>query len=503
MTDPGRSSFPDSPTRHPGGASSEPALTADDIVAATGGRLIRRSDRPVRFAAVDSRLVTPGSLFVALAGERTDGHRYLAAARDAGASAFLVARTPEPGEPPLEALGDATVVLVPDALRGLHAVAAAWRRRFDPIVVGITGSIAKTSTKEAVAGVLAGRYETLRTEGNQNNEVGMPLTVLRLGPEHGAVVLEMGMYTGGEIRDLAAIGLPRIGIVTAVQPVHLSRIGSIEAIEDAKAELVEALPSAGDGGIAILNADDERVRRMAARTPARATTYGFADEADVRAADVISLGLDGMRFRLVSPAGQRTVTIPALGRLAVHNALAATAAGLAAGMTLDEIVPGLSAGSTAPHRSVVIRLGGVVIVDDSYNASPGSVRAALELLAGIPGRHVAVLGPMRELGDAHEAGHEEVGRAAGSTLHRLVVVDGGPGGEAEGIVRGARAVAMDDARIHVVPDADAAVEAVAATLAPGDVVLVKASRGVELERVVEGLVTRLGGPGGPGAGVRP
>ena len=155
-------------------------------------------------------------------------------------------------------------------------MAAAWRARFTPLVVGITGSIAKTSTKEAVAGVLARRFATLRTEGNQNNEVGMPLTVLRLGPEHEAAVLEMGMYVGGEIRDLAAIGRPSIGIVTAVQPVHLSRIGSIEAIEDAKAELVEALPAAADGGVAILNADDERVARMAARTRARVVTYGFA-----------------------------------------------------------------------------------------------------------------------------------------------------------------------------------------------------------------------------------
>jgi len=226
-----------------------PALSAEDLAATTGGTLVRRSDRPVRGGAVDSRLVTPGCLFVALAGERTDGHGFLAAAAAAGAAALLVARDPDPaaGEPAFDELGDVTVVRVPDTLRGLHAVAAAWRNRFDPLVVGVTGSIAKTSTKEAVAGVLERRFRTLRTEGNQNNEVGMPLTVLRLGPEHQAAVLEMGMYTGGEIRDLAVIGRPRIGIVTTVQPVHLSRIGSLDAIEDAKAELVEALPAAADG----------------------------------------------------------------------------------------------------------------------------------------------------------------------------------------------------------------------------------------------------------------
>jgi UDP-N-acetylmuramoyl-tripeptide--D-alanyl-D-alanine ligase len=386
-----------------------------------------------------------------------------------------------------------TIVLVPDTLRALHATAAAWRGRFSPLVIGVTGSIAKTSTKEAVAGVLEQRFVTLRTEGNRNNEVGMPLTVLDLVPAHEAAVLEMGMYTGGEIRELAAIGQPSIGIVTAVQPVHLSRIGSLDAIEDAKAELVEALPPAEQGGVAILNADDPRVRRMGPRTRARARTYGFAPDADVRADEVASLGFEGMRFRLVTPAGDRDVSIPGLGRLAVHNALAAVAAGLAAGMTLDEIVPGLGAGSRAEHRSVVVRAGGVVIVDDAYNASPASVTAALELLSGLPGRHVAVLGAMRELGSAHDAGHVEAGKAAGTALDRLVVVDGGEAGEAAGIVRGARAAGLSPDAVTVVPDPAGAVEALRNELRPGDVVLVKASRGIELERVVDGLVAALGG----------
>jgi UDP-N-acetylmuramoyl-tripeptide--D-alanyl-D-alanine ligase len=401
---------------------------------------------------------------------------------------LLVTRDPDPsaGEAPFEALGDVTIVRVQDALLALHAVATAWRRRFSPLVVGITGSIAKTSTKEAVAGVLARRFTTLRTEGNQNNEVGMPLTVLRLAPEHEAAVLEMGMYTGGEIRDLAAIGRPSIGIVTAVQPVHLSRIGSIEAIEDAKAELVEALPAADAGGVAILNADDPRVARMASRTTARVVTYGFDTAADVTADTITTAGFEGMRFRLRTQAGERTAAIPALGKLAVHNALAATAAGLAAGMTLDEIVPGLDAPSSAAHRSVVVRAAGLTIVDDAYNASPGSMRAALDLLAGLPGRHLAVLGAMRELGDAHDEGHLEVGRATGD-LDLLVVVDGGPGGEAEGIVAGAREAGLAEDRIRVVADALDAVARVREASGDGDVVLVKASRGVALERVVDGL----------------
>ncbi len=505
VTDHGRSPLPDPTDRHPGateaaaGEAAEgldpvrPAMTADDLAAATGGTLLRRSVHPIRGAAVDSRLAIPGMLFVALAGERTDGHRHLADAVAAGAAALLVGRLPDAdaGEPPLEALGDVTVMLVPDPLRGLHAVAGAWRRRFSPLVVGITGSIAKTSTKEAVSAVLERRFTTLRTEGNQNNEVGLPLTVLRLGPEHAAAVLEMGMYVGGEIRELAAIGRPSIGIVTAVQPVHLSRIGSIDAIEDAKAELVEALPAAADGGIAILNADDPRVRRMAGRTRARVVSYGFALDAEVRAEAVESLGFDGMRFRLVAPTGARPVTIPGLGRMAVHNALAATAAGLAAGMSLDEVVPGLSVGSTVPHRSTVLRAGGVVIIDDAYNASPGSMLAALDLLRGLPGRRVAVLGDMRELGAAHTAGHREVGEAAGRSVELLVVVDPGAG-EAEELAAGARAVGLAGEQV-IVASAAAVADALASRLRPGDVVLVKASRGAELERVVDELVAMLDG----------
>ena len=458
-------------------------LTHADIVEATGGILLRRSDRVIRGGSVDSRLVEPGNLFVALAGEHTDGHRYLAAAADAGAAALLIARPPDAqaGEPSLDALGDVTVVEVPDPLRALQAVAAAWRSRFDPLVVGITGSIAKTSTKEAAAAVLAARFRTLRSEGNQNNEIGLPLTVLRLGPEHGAVVLEMGMYVGGEIRDLAAIGRPSIGVVTAVQPVHLSRIGSLDAIEDAKAELVEALPAASDGGVAILNADDERVRRMASRTAARSLTYGFALGADVRATDVVSLGLEGMRFRLQVAGDEREVAIGGLGRMAVHNALAATAVGLAAGMTLDAIVPGLADAGTPPHRSAVIRAGGMVIIDDAYNASPGSMQAALDLLAGLSGRRVAILGQMLELGPASVAGHRAVGAAAAAVADLLIVAAGGRGGGAAAIADGALEAGMPAGDVVRAVTRDEAIAETLARVRAGDVVLVKASRGIGLE----------------------
>ena len=458
-----------------------PSLTASDLVQLTGGRLLARSSRQIRGAAVDSRLGEPGQVFVALPGERTDGHDHLSEAISRGASAVIVTR------PVVEFadLGNVTVVRVADAGAALGALAAGWRRRFDPLVVGITGSIAKTSTKEAVATVLSATRRTLRTEGNQNNEIGLPLTLLRLGPEHQAAVLEMGMYVGGEIAELAAMARPSIGVVTAVQAVHLSRIGSLKAIEAAKGELLEALPA---NGTAILNEDDPIVRRMDRRTVAAVLRYGFAPSADVAADEVVSHGLDGMRFRLRAPAGERTVTIPGLGRLSVHNALAASAVGLAAGESLDVIAAALTRGWGAAHRVELVRLNGATLIDDSYNASPGSVTAALDLLAGLPGRRVAVLGQMLELGEAHEAGHALVGALAGRTAELLIVVGAGAGG----IVESARAAGLDFSRIHHVADADDALEALRPRLRDGYVVLVKGSRGIGLDRLVDRLRSESG-----------
>ncbi len=469
-------------------ADPDAGLTADQLVGITGGRAARHSNRPVLGAAVDSRAVRAGNLFVALPGERTDGHGFIADAVAAGAAAVIVGR---PVDEAVLAGRDVTVIQVQDPVRALQAIAAAWRTRFDPLVVGITGSIAKTSTKEAVATVLGAAMPTLRNEGNLNNEIGLPLTVLRLRSGHRAAVLEMGMYVGGEIAVLARIGRPEIGVVTAVQPVHLSRIGTIDAVEQAKGELIEALP---DDGVAILNADDERVRRMAARTRARSRTYGFAPDADVRAEAVISRGADGMTFELVTDDGRWDVRIPTLGRLAVHNALAAAAVGLVAGLRPVAIVAALASGWSAPHRGELIRAGGITIVDDSYNASPGAMVAALDLLAGMPGRRIAVLGEMRELGDGHEAGHRLAGEATATVVERLIVV----GPEASGIAAGARAAGLAPDAILEAADRDTARDMLVAELRPGDVVLVKASRGVELDVLVAEIAAALGPATGTG-----
>jgi UDP-N-acetylmuramoyl-tripeptide--D-alanyl-D-alanine ligase len=268
--------------------------------------------------------------------------------------------------------------------------------------------------------------------------------------------------------------------------VHMSRMGSLAAIEQAKGELVEALPS---DGTAVLNQDDRRVRRMADRTAARVLTYGLSPEADVTAEEITSDGFDGMRFTLRLPAarGGRPVRIPAripgLGKLSVHNALAGAAVGYAAGITAQAIVHALARGWSAPHRAQVIRLGGITIIDDSYNASPLSVTAALDLLAGLPGRRVAVLGEMLELGKDSDAGHHDVGVAAAATCDLLVVV----GARAAGIALGAREAGLDPSRILEARDREAAVDLLRSRLRDDDVVLVKASRGIELERIVEAL----------------
>jgi len=464
------------------------SFSARELAAAVGGRIVRAGRSAIRGGAVDSRLVRPGQVFFALRGERTDGHRFLDAAVAAGATALVIADHAV-SDIALPA-GDLTIVAVPDTGAALMAAAGVWRDRFQPLVVGVTGSLAKTSTKEQIAEVLALRWHVLRNEGNQNNEVGLPLTLLRLEPGHAAAVLEMGLYVTGDIGQLCAIARPSIGVVTAVRAIHLSRAGSLDAIAAGKRELVQALPPEGT---AILNADDPLVLAMAADTPARALTYGFDRTADVSAADIESLGVDGMRYRLLLPDVEIAVTTPALGRHAVHNALAAAAVAVAAGLDAPTVAQGLSRPVSAPHRSVLIETATWRILDDSYNAAPDSMAAALDLLATLPGRHVAVLGEMLELGDGAAAAHREVGGRAAQRADRLIVVGAG----AADIALGALAAGMDPAVIDTVADRDAALALLLTEARPTDTILLKASRGVALDLLVDPLVRAGGAPDVP------
>jgi UDP-N-acetylmuramoyl-tripeptide--D-alanyl-D-alanine ligase len=463
-------------------------LEAAWLAAASGGQVLRTGRADISGGAVDSRLVSDGVAFFALPGEHTDGHRFLEPAVEAGAAALVVSRDLGPERlDRLSADGRVSVVRVPDVAVALRAVSAAYRDRFDPLVVGITGSLAKTSTKEQVAEVLAERFEVLRNPANWNNEIGLPMTLLRMRPEHQVAVLEMGLYTTGEIALLASLARPSIGVVTAVRGVHLSRAGSIEAIETGKRELVEALPP---DGWAILNADDERVRRMSSHTPAGVRTYGFADDADVHAGNVVSLGTRGMRFTLRIDDEVYEVNTPVLGRHGVHNALAAVAVAERVGMDIADVITGLARPLQMPHRSQLVAAGPWRVLDDSYNASPDAVLAALDLLAELPGRHFAVLGEMLELGDTARSEHRRVGEYAASIADRLVVVGEGAAGIADGAIgRG-----LDAERVHLVADRDEALAVLLSELAQGDSVLVKASRGAALDLLVERLVL-AGGAG--------
>jgi UDP-N-acetylmuramoyl-tripeptide--D-alanyl-D-alanine ligase len=465
-------------------------FAAAELAAVVGGRLLQGTDRPVRGAAVDSRRIAQGQAFIALPGQRTDGHRFLAEAAEAGAGALIVSRPPTSSELASLAAMDVAIIAVKNGIAALGAMAASWRDRFTPLMVAVTGSYAKTSTKEATATVLGARLRTLKSEGNENNEIGLPLTLLRLAPEHEAVVVEMGMYVAGDIAALAALAMPSIGVVTAVSGVHLERAGSLATIELEKGRLIEALPRSGT---AVLNADDPSVRRMADRTRAHVLTYGFAPEADVTAAETMPLGIAGMRFLLRTPDDEVRVETPALGRMGVHNALAAAAVGHAAGLHASVIGAALADGFSAPHRTTMVGAGRWRILDDSYNASPESMIAVLDLLATLPGRRVALLGEMLELGPEGPEGHRRVGRHAIGIAQLLVAV--GAGGAL--IAEGARRAGRSGVEILEAQDADAALDVIQPRLRPGDTILIKGSRAVELDRLIPALVA-LGRSGAEG-----
>ncbi len=462
-----------------------PTIRIDDLLAATGGRLERpTSVTSVTGASVDSRRVTPNSCYIALHGARVDGHRYVVEALRAGASAALVDR---PVDLPPDV--DAAVVLVADPLAALQELAAWWRRRHDVRVVGITGSTGKTIAKEITADVLSRTLRTLRNEGNLNSETGLPMTLLRLEPEHEVAVLEMSMYTVGEIARLAEIAEPEVGVVLAVHPAHLERAGSIERIAQAKAELPIALPA---NGLAVLNADDPRVASMRELTRAQVRTFGLGTAADVRADEIVSRGLEGTEFTLRAPWGDRRLVSATPGRHLIPHALAAAAVAEHFAVPLDEVAVALAAGSHAAHRmNVVEAASGARLVDDTYNASPISTAAALDFLAETPlapgRRRLAVLGDMLELGPDEERLHREIGARAAGAADGLVAV----GERGRWIAEGARAAGSE--MVLTADDADEAAAVLERDLAPGvgDLVLLKASRGIGLDRAVDLL--RAGG----------
>ena len=463
------------------GSSVPPSIRLDDLLAATGARLLGpTSVTSFATAAVDSRNVVPGCLFVALRGERTDGHRFAADAVAAGATVLLVEHLVE-----LPADAQVAVLQVADPLNALQEMAAWWRARSSVRVVGITGSTGKTIAKEIVADVLSRTLRVLRNDGNLNSETGLPMTLLRLEPWHEASVLEMSMYTEGEIARLVEIARPEVGVVLAVHPTHLERAGSLDAIARAKSELPAALPP---DGLAVLNADDPRVAAMRSVTAATVRTFGLGPGADVRATEIESQGVEGTTFMLEAPWGRRRLHSAIPGRHLVPHALAAAAVADHFGVPLDDVEAALAAGSRADHRMAVVEAtAGATVIDDTYNASPVSVGAALDFLGESPlppGRaRYAVLGDMLELGPDEERLHREIGTRAAAVADALVAV----GERGRWIAEGARAAGLR--RVSEAADADDSVAVVERDLAPGvgDLLLVKGSRGIELDRLVAAL----------------
>jgi len=349
-------------------------------------------------------------------------------------------------------------------------------------VVGITGSVGKTTTKELIADVLARRYRTLKSEKSYNNEIGLPLTLLRLTPDTERVVLEIGMYDVGEIAHLAEIALPHVGVVTIIGPVHLERAKTMERIIQAKTELVQALPPAPEG-VAVLNYDDPNVLGMRAATRARVFTYGLSPEADLWADGIEGLGLEGVRFRLHYRKETLHVRIPLLGRHSVHTALRAAAVGIVEGLTWQEIIEGMSAPSSQLRLVAVPGPRGSTLLDDTYNASPPSMLAALNLLDELEGRKIAVLGDMLELGDYEREGHEKVGLRAMEVADILITV--GPRGRIIGET--ALRWGMPADRVHILEDNAAAIRLLESLVQPGDVILIKGSRAMRMEEIVNAL----------------
>ncbi|HEX9015186.1 MAG TPA: UDP-N-acetylmuramoyl-tripeptide--D-alanyl-D-alanine ligase [Chloroflexota bacterium] len=450
-----------------------------EIAGAVGGTVVggEPAGRAASSFVVDSRQVEPGALFFAFRGQKQDGHSHISDAAARGAVAAVVERVPEDGD---LAAREFPLIIVPDSLAALQKLARYWRDKLGLAVVAITGSVGKTTTKEVIGGVLSRRFRVLKTEGNLNTEIGMPLTLLRARPEHEVMVVEMGMYALGEIRALARLARPNLGVITNVGPTHLERLGSIERIAEAKSELVQEL---GADGIAVLNFDDERVRGMASRTAAKTSFFGLDVRADFWAGNVLSQGLGGIDFDLHHEAERVHVRTLLLGVHSVHATLAAAAVAHNLGMSLEEIAAGLHEISPALRLIVEEGVNGSTIVDDSYNASPASTLAALNLLADLDGRKVAVLGDMLELGPYTEEGHRMVGRRAADVADILVVV-----GELAAIV-GHEAIASGKNAGSVVfaESNNAAVERLLELLGPGDCVLVKGSRGMRMEEIVEGI----------------
>jgi len=464
-------------------------LSVEKLCEVVQGELLAGSTSAmVNGLAIDSRRIEPGVAFVAFAGQRSDGHDYLLDAISMGARALVVSRS---GDELAEAVGrarerDVAVVRVTDPLAAVQALASYHRGRLFCPVIGVTGSTGKTTTKDFITSVLAVRSKVVSTEGNQNNELGVPLTVMQAGADTDVLVVEMAMRGRGQIARLCEIARPTAGIVTNVGASHIELLGSQEAIAEAKGELVRAVPA---DGTVFLNFDDAYSASLAEQASARVVGYGLAESCDVRARDIEVDGDSCASFVLVAGSLEHEVKLGVPGRHNVYNALAAASVGLELGVGVDDVLQGLAEARSGDMRMQSFEAAsGVFVINDAYNANPTSMRAAIETLSEMAttGKRVAVLGDMAELGSLSELAHFRIGEeVARLPIDGLVTV----GERARRIADGARAEGMDDAVIRPCGTPLEASEVLDDLLCPGDVVLVKASRVMGLEVVVEGIVS--------------
>jgi UDP-N-acetylmuramoyl-tripeptide--D-alanyl-D-alanine ligase len=455
-------------------------MTAGLVAEATGGRLAGGSaERAFNGVSTDSRSLAEGALFVALRGDRFDGHAFLPEAIRRGAAGLLVSEMPAPLP------STAAVVVVDDTLAALQCLGREIRRRSGARVVAITGSTGKTTTKEATAELLALRYRVFRNRGNLNNHIGLPLSLTELYAGPDVAVVELGMNHAGEIRTLISLAEPDVRVWTNVGDAHFGFFGSREAIARAKAEVLEAAKPAD---VAVLNADDALVMAHADGFAGRVVTFGESETATVRAKRVIERGIDGTSADVQTPAGAIRIDVPLPGRAQLLNVLAALAVASEFDVPLGDIADRVRRLVAVARRGAVTMLpNGVRVVDDSYNASPAAVRMMVAALAATPtrGRRIAVIGEMLELGDASAALHESAGRAAADAGIDILVAVGGPGGDA--LAAGAREAGLPEDRVHRFADSESAARAVRAMVMAGDLVLVKGSRGTRTDIIADRL----------------
>lgn len=465
-----------------------PRFTLQDVLTATGGTLVQ-SGRADAFDGVstDSRSLAAGSLFVPLAGPRFDGHDYLGQAAGAGAAGVLVGRGRENLVKGLPA--GTAAVSVPDTLRALGDLARLWRFRFAIPVVGVTGSTGKTTTKEMAAAIMGREKNLLKNEGNFNNLVGLPLTIFRMNAAHEAAVLEMGTNRRGEIARLTEIAAPTVGLVTNVGPAHLEGLGSLETIREEKGDLYRVM----DGrGTAVINLDDPLLAPWAGRWKGRKITFGIDADADVTASRIAHEAERGTVFTLLAEGASREILLPVSGFHNVSNALAAAAAALGAGFGFDAICQGLMAFRPVGGRMEVWRLkNGACLIDDTYNANPASVAAALKTLQGLKGecKSTVILGDMLELGGEAERYHEEIGRAVAETGVGKAYLRGD---FARATAKGALKRGMKGEQVLVDLSTEETVAHLKACLRTGDWVLVKGSRKMKMEEIVQAILGAIG-----------